>query len=307
MNADRFGMDTITLAGSLDAKLAAVKSAGFTQIMLLARDLTNYERGQAAAVAAVKDSGLRVTGLQVLRDFEGLRGHLHDYKIDVAKAMLSLAAQVGASLLLICSSTSQHASADRDKLVADLRKLSMIAVPLGIRIAYEALSWGKYVNVMAQSVDMVNAVNRSNFGLGVDSFHILASDSDTECLDSISPEKIFFVQLADFMWQDAKTREEKIDTARHFRVFPGEGVHSDQVIALTAKLDDMGYDGDYSFEVFNDDYSQLPLDFVAKRAAASVRWLTSQVSRRSLPLHSQAQQQALKANLERIRMPLVNY
>jgi sugar phosphate isomerase/epimerase len=307
MNADKFGMDTITLAGSLDAKLAAVKSAGFMQIMLLARDLTNYEDGQAAAVAAVKASGLRVTGLQVLRDFEGLQGHLHDYKIDVAKAMLGLAAQVGAKLLLICSSTSQHASSDKGKLVADLRKLSMIAVPLGIRIAYEALSWGKHVNVMSQSVEMVNAVDRTNFGLGVDSFHILATDSDTECLDSISPEKIFFVQLADFMWQDTKTREEKIDTARHFRVFPGEGVHSEQVVALTAKLDDMGYEGDYSFEVFNDDYSQLPLEFVAKRAAASVRWLTSQVNRRSLPLHSQAQQQALKANLERIRMPLVSF
>jgi sugar phosphate isomerase/epimerase len=307
MNADKFGMDTITLAGSLDAKLAAVKSAGFTHIMLLARDLTNYEDGQAAAVAAVKASGLRVTGLQVLRDFEGLQGHLHDYKIDVAKAMLGLAAQVGAKLLLICSSTSQHASSEKGKLVADLRKLSMIAVPLGIRIAYEALSWGKHVNVMSQSVEMVNAVDRTNFGLGVDSFHILATDSDTECLDSISPEKIFFVQLADFMWQDTKTREEKIDTARHFRVFPGEGVHSEQVVALTAKLDDMGYEGDYSFEVFNDDYSQLPLDFVAKRAAASVRWLTSQVNSRSLPLHSQAQQQALKANLERIRMPLVSF
>jgi sugar phosphate isomerase/epimerase len=306
MNPDKFGMDTITLAGGLDAKLAAVKAAGFTQIMLLARDLTNYAEGEKAAVVAVKASGLRVTGLQVLRDFEGLEGHLHDYKIDVAKAMLQMARDVGATLLLICSSTSQHATSDAERVVADLRKLSMLALPLGVRVAYEALSWGKHVNVMSQSIDMVNAVDRANFGLGVDSFHILATDSNTDCLDQIAPEKIFFVQLADFMWQETRTREEKIDTARHYRVFPGEGVHSDQVVALTARLDDMGYRGDYSFEVFNDDYSQLPLDFVAKRAAASVKWLTSQVNRRSLPLHSQAQQHALAANLERIRMPLVH-
>jgi 2-keto-myo-inositol isomerase len=307
MNADRFGMDTITLAGSLDAKLAAVKAAGFTQIMLLARDLTNYAEGEKAAIAAVKASGLRVTGLQVLRDFEGLHGHLHEYKIDVAKAMLKMAHEVGAKLLLICSSTSQHASDSQEHVVADLRKLAMLALPLGVRIAYEALSWGKYVNVMSQSVAMVNAVDRANFGLGVDSFHILATDSDTNCIDLVAPEKIFFVQLADFMWQETRTKEEKIETARHFRVFPGEGVHSEQVVALTAKLDDLGYEGDYSFEVFNDDYSQLPLEFVAKRAAHSVRWLTSQVTRRSLPLHSQAQQLALKINLERIRMPKVNY
>jgi sugar phosphate isomerase/epimerase len=307
MNPDKFGMDTITLAGSLDAKLAAVKAAGFTQIMLLARDLTNYVSGQKAAVAAVKASGLRVTGLQVLRDFEGLAGHLHDYKIDVAKAMLQMARDVGATLLLICSSTSQHATDDANKSIADLRKLAMLALPLGIRVAYEALSWGRQVNVMSQSIEIVNSVDRANFGLGVDSFHILATDSNTDCLDQIAPEKIFFVQLADFMWQETRTREEKIDTARHYRVFPGEGVHSEQVVALTARLDDMGYRGDYSFEVFNDDYSQLPLDFVAKRAAASVKWLTSQVNRRGLPLHTQAQQRALAANLERIRMPMANF
>ncbi len=307
MSPDRFGMDTITLAGSLDAKLAAVKAAGFTQIMLLARDLTNHPDGEAAAVRSIKESGLRVTGLQVLRDFEGLSGHLHDNKIEVAKTMLRMAVSVGAKVLLICSATSQHATDDRTKVVADLRKLAMLALPLGIRIAYEALSWGRYVNVMSQAIEIVSEVDRSNFGLAVDSFHLLATDSNSECLQHISSEKIFFVQLADFMWQETVTPEARIDTARHFRVFPGEGVHSDQVVALTALLDQMGYDGDYSFEVFNDDYSQLPLAFVAQRASRSVKWLTSQVSRRSLPLHSQAQQRALKSNVERLRMPLANF
>ena len=49
------------------------------------------------------------------------------------------------------------------------------------------------------------------------------------------------------------------------------------------RLDDMGYRGDYSFEVFNDDYKQLPLPMVAERARRSVKWITDRVSRRSLP------------------------
>ena len=69
-----FGMDTITLAGPLEAKLKAVRDAGFTQIMLNATDIVGHPGGEAAAVAAVRDSGLRVTGFQVLRDFEGLDG-----------------------------------------------------------------------------------------------------------------------------------------------------------------------------------------------------------------------------------------
>jgi hypothetical protein len=45
----------------------------------------------------------------------------------------------------------------------------------------------------------------------------------------------------------------------------------------------MGYRGDYSFEVFNDDYRQLPLAMVAERARRSVKWIAGVVSRRSLP------------------------
>ena len=83
---DDFGMDTITLAGSLENKLKAMREAGFGQVMLKANDLVGHEGGVDAAVRAVKASGLRVTGFQVLRDFEGLSGHLHGYKVDIAKA-----------------------------------------------------------------------------------------------------------------------------------------------------------------------------------------------------------------------------
>ena len=73
---DDFGMDTISLAGTLEAKLQAIKAAGFTQVMLAARDLVGHEGGWRGAVAAVRDSGLCVIGFQVLRDFEGPSGHL---------------------------------------------------------------------------------------------------------------------------------------------------------------------------------------------------------------------------------------
>ena len=91
MNLDDFGMDTITLAGPLEAKLRATREAGFTQIMLNATDIVGHPGGEGAAVAAVRSSGLRVTGFQVLRDFEGLSGHLHAYKVDVAKALVKRA------------------------------------------------------------------------------------------------------------------------------------------------------------------------------------------------------------------------
>lgn len=283
MNLDNFGMDTITLAGPLEAKLGAVRGAGFTQVMLNATDIVGHPDGEQAAIDAVRASGLRVTGFQVLRDFEGLSGRLHAYKVDIAKAMLEMCQSLGSRVLLACSSTSPHSSEDVSLIGKDLQKLAMLAVPLNIRIAYEALSWGRHVNEFPQAWEIVQDADRANLGLALDSYHIFATGTELERLQEIDPRKVFLVQLSDFMWQEVRSPEERIETARHSRVFPGEGVHGAQVAALVRQLDEMGYRGDYSFEVFNDDYRQLPLPVVAARARRSVKWVTDQVARRSLP------------------------
>ncbi|MEN9842695.1 MAG: hypothetical protein RLZZ612_524 [Pseudomonadota bacterium] len=279
-----FGMDTITLAGPLEAKLEAMQAVGFTQVMLKANDLVGHPQGWQAAVKAVQASGLRGTGFQVLRDFEGLSGHLHQYKVDIAKAMLEMCAALGCKVLLACSSTSVHASQDVDHLARDLRKLAMLAIPYGIKIAYEGLSWGRTVNEFTTAWELINRADCPNLGLGLDSFHLFAANTSLEEIDYLQPDKIFLVQLADFMWQETKTFEERMTTARTFRVFPGEGVHSPQLVELLRKLHALGYAGDYSFEVFNDDYLQMPLPMVAERARRSALWLSEDVLHLPVPL-----------------------
>ena len=281
---DDFGMDTISLAGPLPAKLRAIREAGFSQVMLSARDLVGHAEGVEAAIAAVRESGLRVTGFQVLRDFEGLSGQLHEYKVDIAKSMLELCAAVGAKVLLVCSSTSAHATGDRDLIAKDLRKLAMLAIPHGIRVAFEALSWGRSIEEFPAAWDVVMRADMPNLGLGLDSFHMFATKTSLDELQWLDPERIFLVQLADFMWQEIRSVEERIATARHFRVFPGEGAHSDQVAELVSRLHAQGYRGDYSFEVFNDDYQQIPLPDVARRARKAADWLGEGILRRSVPL-----------------------
>ena len=279
-----FGMDTITMTGSLEAKLQAMKGAGFSQVMLMARDLVSHPGGVSGAVAAVKASGLRPTGFQVLRDFEGLSGHLHDYKMDMAKSMLEMCAATGSKVLLVCSSTSRHATDDVNALARDLKKLAMLAIPLGIKIAYEGLSWGRNINEFTTAWDVVCLADCPNLGIGLDSFHIFASKTPLDSIDELDPKKIFLTQLSDFMWNETPTFEDRMSTARTFRVFPGEGVHSAQLADLVLRLDRIGYRGDYSFEVFNDDYQQLPLATVAARARRSALWLHDDVLHRAAPL-----------------------
>ncbi len=291
MNFSDIGIDTASLAGSLESRLAAAREAGFAQVMISATDIAGHAGGAATGVQVVRDSGLAVTGLEALRDFEGLAGQLHAYKLDVAKSMLDICAAIGARVLLVEASTSTHADAGVDTIVRDLKKLSILAVPLGIRIAFKALSWSRTVKDFVAAGDIVLRANCPNLGVAIDAFDVIAAGVSLDEVEGIDPEQIFLVQLSDYMWQEIRTTEEQVTTARHFRVFPGEGAHSEALANLVTRLDTIGYYGDYSFDVYNDDYLQMPPGVVAERARRAAEWLGETVLRRALPV----------PNMERLR------
>jgi len=282
MKFNDFGIDSASMAGSLETRLAAARQAGFTQVMIAAADIVGHPAGTAAGVAAVRGSGLRVTGLEALRDFEGLTGKLHDYKVDVAKSMLEVCHRIGGSVLLTEASTSVHAEVDADKIAHDLRKLAFLALPLGIRIALKGFSWSRTVANFSAASDIISLANCPNLGLAIDAFDVIAAGVPLEDLDVLLPEQIFLVQLSDFMLQEIRSTEEQAATARHFRVFPGEGAHSEDLEKFLVKLEEIGYVGDYSFDVYNGDYLQMPPEAIADRARRAADWLGETVLRRTL-------------------------
>ena len=291
MNFNDFGIDSASLAGSLENRLAAAKRAGFSHVMISASDIVGHPSSTAAAVRAIRESGLRVTGLEALRDFEGLTGKMHEYKVDVAKSMLELCSRIGGRLLLTEASTSIHAEVSVDKIVRDLRKLAFLALPMGIRIAFKGLSWSRTVKDFANAAEIVSLANCPNLGLAVDAFDVIAGGVPLEDLEAVFPKQIFLVQLSDLMLQEIRSTEEQAVTAAHFRVFPGEGAHSAELAKFVVKLEDIGYFGDYSFDVYNSDYLQMPAEEIAGRARRAADWLGETVLRRTLPV----------PNLERLR------
>ena len=291
MNFDDFGIDTASLAGSLETRLDAARAAGFSQVMISAADIVGHMSGTAAGIRAVRESGLRVTGREALRDIEGLAGQMHAYKIDVAKAMLEMCSDLGGRVLLVEASTSVHSDPSTDAIVRDLRKLAMLAIPMGIKIAFKGVSWSRTVKHFAAAGDLVFRTNCPNLGVAIDAFDVIAAGIPMDDLDAIDPQQMFLVQLSDFMSQEIHSPQEEAMIAKHFRVFPGEGAHSDALATLVKKLDAIGYYGDYSFDVYNDDYLQLPPSVVADRARRAADWLGETVLRRALPV----------PNMERLR------
>ena len=203
------GMDTASLAGTLECKLAAIRDAGFSQVMISASDVVGHPGGTAAGVRAVRESGLRVTGLEALRDFEGLSGNFHAYKVDVAKSMLDVCFSLGGDMLIVEASTSRHADPDDERVVRDLRMLAMLAVPLGIRIAYKGVSRSRIAKDFRAAGELVFRANFHNLGVAIDAFDVLAARTPLVDLEALDPEQIFLAQLSDFVWQEIDSAEEQ--------------------------------------------------------------------------------------------------
>ncbi|CDM22616.1 sugar phosphate isomerase/epimerase family protein [Castellaniella defragrans] len=282
MSQERFGIDLACMAGSLEERLRAAEAAGFSQVMLWARDLANHPEGYETAVRRVRESGLEITGLQLMRDYEGMNGPAHRYKLDVAKALLEICADVGAPLLIVSASAALPRALAPERAEADLRKLANLAVPTGVRIGFKAIPWSHTGADIRSAWDLVCGAAHANLGLVLDAFHFIAEGSAFGILDEIPPDRIVLVQLADF--GVPALQEHQPHDADRMRVFPGDGVQSDQVAALVRRLDGMDYEGSYSLLVFNKDYRQLPAHAVARLGIRSVGWIHDQALRRRLPL-----------------------
>ncbi|GAC1542560.1 MAG: hypothetical protein NVS2B4_21310 [Ramlibacter sp.] len=276
---ERFGFNTVTMGGDLARKLECMKAAGFAGVELWARDLIAHPAGVERAAELVKASGLKVTDFQPLRDFECAPDAMRAHRLEVAREQLRQMKLVGADLLLVCSTTSPLAIDDPERAAEDLRTLATLATPLGIRICYEALSWGRHVNRWHQAWDIVRRCDRDNVGLNLDSFHMSVHGDDTpatlEALARVPVEKIFLVQLADYFFEYSDRPADIIELARHQRLFPGEGLHD--VRELVRLLEARGYRGRYTFEVFNDDYVNSDPMVVAERGMKSARWVSEAV------------------------------
>ena len=68
--------------------------------------------------------------------------------------------------------------------------------------------------------EAVKLADHANIGLAIDSFHVLARGTSREPFDAIPGDRIFLVQLSDYLWD----LDDLIETARHRRDAGARGV-----------------------------------------------------------------------------------
>ncbi|MGV9378794.1 bifunctional sugar phosphate isomerase/epimerase/4-hydroxyphenylpyruvate dioxygenase family protein [Nonomuraea sp. NPDC003707] len=246
----RKSIATVSVSGTLTEKLDAIAAAGFDGVEIFENDLLVCPLPPEEIRARAADLGLSIDLYQPFRDFEAVPADLLARNLRRAEHKFRTMERLGADLLLVCSNVSPEAIGDDELAASQLRLLAERAAEHGIRIAYEALAWGRHVNEYLHAWRLVRMADHPNLGTCLDSFHILSRGSDPIGIEAIPGEKIFFLQLADapLLAMDV------LQWSRHYRCFPGQG--NFDVAGLVRHVLDAGYTGPLSLEVFNDHFRQ---------------------------------------------------
>ncbi|WP_156945188.1 sugar phosphate isomerase/epimerase family protein, partial [Arthrobacter sp. I3] len=266
----RTGIATVCLAGTLREKMQACAVAGFDGIEIFEQDLVTSPLSPEDVRKLAADLGLNLDLYQPFRDFDSVPEDLLAANLRRADAKFRLMSRLGMDTMLLCSNVGTATIDDDELRAAQLSRLADLAGDHGVKVAYEALAWGKYVNDYEHAHRLVGMVDHPNLGTCLDSFHILSRDWDTAPIEAFDPEKIFFVQVADA----PKLSMDVLSWSRHYRVFPGEGQF--ELAKFMGHVVRAGYTGPVSLEVFNDVFRQADVERTAVDAMRSLIWLEEQ-------------------------------
>jgi 4-hydroxyphenylpyruvate dioxygenase len=268
----RRGIATVCLSGTLEDKLVAAAAAGFDGIEVFEPDLVASPWAPSELAARCADLGLSIDLYQPFRDLDSTDPDRFVRNVRRADRKFDVMAALGTSTVLVCSSVSVDAVEDLDLLAEQLATVAERAADRGLRIAYEALAWGRAVSTWDRSWEAVRRADHPALGLCLDSFHVLSRGGDPAGFTAVPGEKLFFLQLADA----PQLQMDVLQWSRHHRLFPGQGAF-DLPRFLAAVLD-AGYRGPLSLEVFNDVYRQSEPHRTAVDAMRSLVWLEERLA-----------------------------
>jgi len=278
----RTAIATVCLSGTLTEKIEAIAAAQFKGVEIFENDLLSFNGTPADARRMIEGSGLTTITFQPFRDFEGMPEPQRSKVFARAERKFDVMQELGCDLLMVCSNVSPDSLGGIDRAAADFHELGERAARRGMRVAFEALSWGRHIHDYRDSWEVVRRANHPAVGLVLDSFHVLARNTDLSAIRSIPSDKIFLVQMADAPRLDM----DYLSWSRHYRCFPGQG--DLPIDAFMDALGATGFDGLLSLEIFNDRFRAGSARSVAIDGQRSLIVMLDELRRRTgaaLPEH----------------------
>ncbi|KAI0390823.1 xylose isomerase-like protein [Xylariaceae sp. FL0594] len=266
--------------------------ADFAQQLPLPNSPSTRERELGAARIVRKlcrERGISIVCLQPFMHYEGLLDRQEQArKLEKLQFWFQLARALGTDMIQIPSSfgPAEELSDDMDVIVRDLQKVADMGLQCNppVRFVYEALCFGTRWNKWEQSWEIVQGVDRPNFGICLDTFNIAGrvyadpasptgrtpdceeatKESIARLVRHIDVEKVFYVQVVDAERLSSPvvpgheffdpSQSARMSWSRNCRLFYGErdrGAYLPIEDISRAIFQGLGYRGWVSMELFH--------------------------------------------------------
>ncbi|EYE95394.1 sugar phosphate isomerase/epimerase family protein [Aspergillus ruber CBS 135680] len=309
---NRLGIASMSLGRpwvhDLPSKLHQASIHGYQGIELFFDDLdclaqTRHNGSHIEAAHQTKrlcdNLNLEIICLQPFSFYEGLLDREQHEQLVTTKLpqWFQLARILGTDLIQVPSNFlpadpttgAPRTTGDKDVIVADLQRIADLGLQQNppFRYVYESLAWANHIDTWEECWDVVQRVDRPNFGICLDSFNIAGriyadpasvtgktpnADADMQASvlrlrsnsNNIDLEKVFYVQLVDGEKLSAPLDEAhefyvagqpaRMNWSRNARLFPFEedrGGYLPVVDIAKAIFNDLGFKGWVSLELFS--------------------------------------------------------
>lgn len=166
---------------TLRQKICATAEAGIQGMEITYTDLERYaDELSLPMLEAACDArrycdskSVEILAFAPFENFEGQRTPLAK-RLEKAKQWLALTHALGAAHLQVPSNYDRISDGSRDVITSELQQLSDLARTFdpAIKIAYENLGWGIHCSLWEHVLQIIQDVDRDNFGFCLDSFHL---------------------------------------------------------------------------------------------------------------------------------------
>jgi sugar phosphate isomerase/epimerase len=174
----------------------------------------------------------------------------------------SLIHQLGGGTLVVGTDGPDKRSIDALETVAEVfGALARQIEDFDVRIAIE-FNWSPLVKSLWSAVRVAEKVNHPRVGVLFDPAHFHTTPTKLEDLNAETVRWIKHVHL-----DDMRDKPGDLSDCNSDRVLPGEGILD--LRTMIDRLEQHGYDGFFSIEMFNEDLWQLPAAEAARRCYQS--------------------------------------
>jgi 4-hydroxyphenylpyruvate dioxygenase len=271
---------------------------------------TELDEQQLAAASYIRQlcdkHNLAILCLQPFMHYEGLISRTeHTKRLKKLSLWFHIAKTLRTDLIQIPSTflPPSQCTSDLSAIISDFREVADLGLQQSppIRFAHEALCWGTHTDTWDAAYDIVQAVDRPNFGTCIDTFNLAGrvygdptsptgktpnADADMAAslakLRRIDVSKIFYFEVVDaerlasplvegHPWYKPE-QNARMSWSRNARLFPFERTAYLPILDILRVLtEELGYTGYISFELFNRSMNEVGVNVPEEHAVRGAR------------------------------------